>query len=124
MARYRGRVGFVTQIDDQETGNVRDEAMEKVFFGKVLEHSRRWQGSDTVTDDLQLGCQIAITGNDFAFRYASAICYCEYMGGFWKVTGIKIKRPEIILTLGGVYNGKRQADPPGGAEKVRTQGLL
>ena len=124
MAKFHGRVGFVTHIDDQETGVVREEAMEKTYFGKVLEHSRRWQGSDMVTDDLQLGNQISITGNDYAFRYASAIAYCEYMGCFWKVTGIKVKRPEIILTLGGVYNGKRQACPPGGAEEVCPQSLL
>ena len=60
-----------------------------------------------VTDDLVLGNRIAITANDFAYKFASAICYCEYLGGLWKVTGIQIKRPEIILTLGGVYNGER-----------------
>ena len=124
MARYKGRVGFVIPIDDQFTGIVHDDAVEKIFFGKVLEHSRKWQTSDTVTDDLHLGNQIAITGNDYAFKYASAIRYCEYMGGFWKVTDMKIKGREIILTLGGVYNGKRQADPPGGAEEVRPKGLL
>ena len=107
MARYHGRVGFVTYTDDQETGIVQEKAVEKTFFGRVTEHSRRWQTSDMATDDLQLSNQIAITGNDFAFEHASAICYCEFMGQLWKVTGIRVQRPEIILTLGGVYNGKR-----------------
>ena len=114
MARFKGIVGFLVPIDNQETGIVGEEAMEKIFYGRVIEHSRRWQSSDMVTDDLQLGNQIAIVGNDYAFNHATAIKYCEFMGGFWSVTGIRIKHPEIILTLGGVYNGKRQAGSPGG----------
>lgn len=106
MARYHGKVGFLIPIDNQETGIVEDKVVEKTFFGRVLEHSRRWVSSDMVTDDLQLGNQIAITASDYAFKHASAICYCSYMGQLWSVTGIRIKHPEIILTLGGVYNGK------------------
>lgn len=107
MAKFHGIVGFVIHIDDQETGIVREEAIERTFYGKVKEHSRRWQSSDMVTDDLQLGNQISITADDYAFHHASAIKYCEFMGCMWTVSGIKVHRPEIDLTLGGVYNGKR-----------------
>ena len=31
------------------------------------------------------------------------------MGANWKVTAIRTKAPEIILTLGGVYNGPVKA---------------
>ena len=110
MARYHGKVGFLIQEDNQETGIVRDVVVEKTFFGKVIEHSRRWQSSDVITDDLLLGNQIAITAYDEAFKHASAIKYCEFMGNLWNVTSIKIKRPEIILTLGGVYNGQRPSN--------------
>lgn len=115
MARFHGKVGFTVFVDDQTTGIAGEEVVEKTFFGRVQEHSRRWQSSDMVTDDLLLGNRIAITANDFAYEHASAICYCEWMGGLWKVTGIQVKRPEIILTLGGVYNGKRPIDAPSGS---------
>lgn len=111
MARFHGKVGFLIPIDNQETGVAEDRVVEKTYFGRVEEHSRRWQSSDMVTDDLQLGNRIAIVANDFAYRFASAICYCEWMGGLWKVDGIRVRRPEIILTLGGVYNGERPAGP-------------
>lgn len=110
MARFHGKVGFLISTDDQTTGIAEEQVVEKTFFGTVQEHSRRWQSSDMVTDDLQLGNRIAITADDFAYKHASAICYCEWMGQLWKVTGVQIRRPRIILTLGGVYNGKsRQA---------------
>lgn len=105
MARFHDAVGFRISIDNQETGIADDLVVERTYFGKVLEHTRRWQTSDTVTDDLTLGNQIAITANDYAFQHASAICYVRFMGGLWRVTGVKVKGPELILTLGGVYNG-------------------
>lgn len=105
MARFHGAVGFVIPIDDQETGVIRDQVVEKTYFGRVIEHNRRWQTSDTVTDDLTIANQIAITATDYAFRYASAIGYVCYMQNRWKVTNVRVKGPELILTLGGVYNG-------------------
>lgn len=105
MARFHGAVGFRISVDNQETGITEDLVVERTYFGKVLEHTRRWQTSDSVTSDLTLGNQIAITANDYAFKHASAICYVQYMNGLWNVTSVKVKGPELILTMGGVYNG-------------------
>lgn len=113
MARFHGKVGFLIVTDDQTTGIVDERVVEKTFFGTVQEHRRSWQASDVVTDDLQLGNQISITANDFAYEHATAICYCEFMGQLWKVTSIRVARPRIILTLGGVYNGERPYEPAG-----------
>ena len=106
MARYHGKVGFLIPKDNQETGIAEPEVVEKPFFGTVLEHVRRWETTEHINDNLTVANQIAITADDFAFKYASSIAYVEYMGGLWKVTSIRVKRPRIILTLGGVWNGQ------------------
>ena len=124
MARYHGRVGFLIPFDNQETGIADEKVVEKTFYGRVIEHQRKWQTSDVVTDDLRLGNQIAIVANDEAYQFATAIRYCEYMGGLWTVTGISVKRPEIILTLGGVYNGKRPAGASGKASCPCSQSVV
>lgn len=105
MARFHGRVGFYIEEDDQETGIPKRKVVEKPYYGRVLEHTRKWQTSDTVTEDLTFGNQIAIVANDYAFRNATAITHVEYMGSKWQVRSMRVKPPEIILTLGGVYNG-------------------
>lgn len=112
MARYHGRVGFLITCDDQETGIATEKAVEKPFYGTVHEHVRRWEDSGSLNDDLKLGNQISIVATDFAFRHASAIAYAEYMGQKWKVTSMRLKPPQIILTLGGIWNG-RQAGASG-----------
>lgn len=114
MARFHGAVGFRIPVDNQETGITEDLVVERTYFGKVLEHTRRWQTSDMVTSDLTLGNQIAITANDYAFNHASAISYVRYMGGLWSVTSVRVKGPELVLTLGGVYNGPATNRAPEG----------
>lgn len=124
MAKFHGRVGFLVPIDDQVTGIAGNRVIEKPFYGKIVSHKRDWQRSDMVTDDLRLDNQIVIVGNDFAFKFATAIKYCEFMGGFWNVTGISIKVPEITLTLGGVYNGERPTGAPGTVARACSEGMV
>ena len=106
MAKFHDKVGFLIPMDDQRTGVAFNRPVERSYYGKVLEHSRRWETSDSsVNDNLTISNQIAITANDYAFKYASAIAYVRWMGGYWKVSSLRVKPPEIILTLGGVWNG-------------------
>lgn len=105
MARYHGRVGFLIPEDNQETGIAKERAVEKPFFGTVREHTRRWETTDGKNDDLTISNQIAIVANDYAYKYASSIAYATFMGQRWKVNSIQLKPPQIILTLGGIWNG-------------------
>ena len=107
MARYHGKVGFLVCEDDQETGMATERAVEKPFFGTVMEHTRRWSENDHLNDDLSLGNQISIVATDYAFKHSSAIAYATFMGQKWKVTSMRIKPPQIILTLGGIWNGSK-----------------
>lgn len=105
MARFHDRVGFLIPEENQQTGMAFNRAVERPYYGRVIEHTRRWEMSEHVNDDLSISNQIAITANDYAFKYMSSIAYIKFMGGYWKVTSIRVKAPEIILTLGGVWNG-------------------
>ena len=109
MARFHDKVGFMIGQDNQETGKYEYQAVEKPYYGRILEHTRRWESADSVHDDLTVANQIAITANDYAFKHASSITYVHWMHGLWKVTSIRVKTPEIILTLGGVWNGPTAA---------------
>lgn len=105
MARFHGKVGFLISSDNQDTGIATPEAVERTFYGRVIEHIRRWESADKINDDLSVSNQIAIVANDWAFKYASSIAYVKWMSGYWKVTSMRVKHPELILTLGGVWNG-------------------
>lgn len=105
MARFHDKVGFLIPLDNQQTGMVSNRVVERSYYGRVLEHTRRWEQSEHVNDDLTVSNQIAITANDYAFKHMSCIAYVHWMGGYWKVSSIRVKHPEIVLSLGGVWNG-------------------
>lgn len=117
MARYHDKVGFIVHDDNQLTGKVTVRAVERPYYGRILEHTRRWESTEHLNDDLTVANQIAIIANDYAFEHLSAIAYAHWMHGYWKVTSIRIKGPEIILTLGGVWNG-----PTGAAAETAETG--
>lgn len=105
MARFHDKVGFLIPMDNQITGISEPVPVEKPYYGRILEHSRRWDSSDSTNDDLTITNQISITANDYAFKYLSSIAYVRWKKGCWKVSSIRVKGPEIVLTLGGVWNG-------------------
>ena len=105
MARYHDKVGFLIFEDDQTTGIASSTVVERPYYGEVLDHTRRWDSTEHINDDLVLSNQIAITANDYAYAHMSSIAYAKWMGQNWKVTSIRVKKPKIVLTLGGVWNG-------------------
>lgn len=109
MARFHDKVGFLVPRDNQETGIAETVPVERPYYGRILEHSRRWDSSESINDDLVISNQIAITANDYAFQCLSSIAYVHWKHGYWKVTSIRVKGPEIVLTLGGVWNGPTAA---------------
>ena len=122
MARFHDKVGFLIPEDNQRTGMATNRPVERSYYGRVIEHTRRWEQSDHVNDDLSISNQIAIIANDYAFKHMSAIAYVRWMGSYWKVTSMRVKAPEIILTLGGVWNGPTQ--PTATAFEACAEGVV
>lgn len=106
---FHDKVGFLLYDDNVQTGISKKVPVEKPYYGTVLEHSRRWSPNDHPNDDLTLSNQIKITANDYAFKHMRYIAYVHYMGGYWKVDSIRVQSPNIILSIGGVWNGPTAA---------------
>lgn len=106
---FHDKVGFLLYDDNVQTGISKKVPVEKPYYGTVLEHSRRWSPNDHPNDDLTLANQIKITANGYAFKHIRYIAYVHYMGGYWKVDSIRVQSPNIILSIGGVWNGPTAA---------------
>ncbi|MBR3750065.1 MAG: hypothetical protein IKN28_09350, partial [Firmicutes bacterium] len=63
MARYHDKVGFIVHDDNQLTGKVTVRAVERPYYGRILEHTRRWESTEHLNDDLTVANQIAIIAN-------------------------------------------------------------
>ena len=109
MNRFSGKVGFVTpQKSETNRGIVKEIAIERTYYGDIVDTKARWSGSqDGVNDNVALSCKISIIADPFAYQHIPNIKYVEYMGALWKVTDITIQSPRLILSVGGVWNGAR-----------------
>ena len=103
MDKYYGIIGYVDFVETAPDV-AREVVTERKAVGDVLKNTRRWQGSDTLNDNLVINNRISILADPYAYQNYHAIRYCVWMGTKWKVTNVEVAYPRLILDLGGVYN--------------------
>lgn len=104
MARFYDKVGY--GIPGEFVGGVwADSITERDHYGEVLDMTKSFEPSEKVNDDFRLQNRISIVADAFAVENFSTIKYVLWMGERWTVSSVRVDRPRIILSLGGVYHG-------------------
>ena len=111
MAKFFGELGYGESVEKGTTGVYEDVIVEKSYYGDVIRNSRRLVEGDKVNDDISLGNSISIMADEYANEHFHAIRYAKWAGSRWEVTSVEVRRPRLILELGGVYNGP-EVEPP------------
>lgn len=106
MARFFGKVGYAVEEEKRPGVWINNQIREVDYIGDVVNVRYKHNTSDKITDDLGVTDEISILADEFAFEHCSNIKYVWYIGARWKVTSVKVRRPRIILQLGGIYNGE------------------
>ena len=107
MAKFCGVIGFAV-TEETRPGIWSNVITERKYYGDVLSNTRRLQTIDQLNDDINVSNRISIVADAFANENFHSMRFVEYMGTVWKVSNVEVQRPRLILTLGGIYNGKRQ----------------
>ena len=64
-----------------------------------------WEpGNDKVNNDIELGNNFSIIADPYAYENFHSIVYITYMGVKWKVSGVEVLYPRLLLSVGGRYN--------------------
>lgn len=110
MAKFYGAVGYVETV---ETGldiftNV---PVERMYRGDIEENGRRLENGEGVNDDVTITNRVSIVADAYAYQHMHALRYVKWMGVAWKAVSVNAKRPRLIITLGGVYNGEIAGNP-------------
>lgn len=104
--KWCGVIGYV-DTKETEPGVWKEIATERKYCGEVIKDFRRLQSSANVNDDINISNQISIIADPYATNNFHSIRYLVFKGVAWKVTDIDVQFPRLLLTLGGVYNGKQ-----------------
>lgn len=103
--RYSGAIGFVTTT--KKNGIVKESTFERKYKGDILRANRGTNSAtDQVNDDVTISNQLSILCDPFIRENLYAIKYATWYGNKWKISSVDIQYPRLILTLGGLYNGK------------------
>lgn len=103
--KFYGPVGFVEKVE-KRPGVYTQEPVEYSYAGDILRRSLRYQGeASTVNDAITPSQQISILADPYARNHVGSMKYVKWMGTAWKVSGVEVQYPRLILTLGGPYNG-------------------
>lgn len=105
MAKFAGKLGFAYP-EETAPGVWVDTIEEKPYRGDVTRNYYKWQEGDKVNSDFSISNAISIVADEFAYNHLAFIKYVYWMGARWRVQGVEVQRPRLILTLGGVYNGE------------------
>ena len=108
MTTGYGKIGYVETVETSP-GVWSEVVTERTYYGDIERNTiRRNAPSDSTNDDLTVNSQLSIIADPFAYQKFGYIAYAEFMGTMVKVTSVDPTRfPRLILTLGGVYNGKQ-----------------
>lgn len=60
-----------------------------------------------MNDDINVSNEISILADPYANQNFHAMRYVEFMGAKWKISGVEVQYPRLILSVGGVYNGEQ-----------------
>ena len=105
MAKYYGVIGYAEAVETAP-GVWKEQITERNYYGDVIRNARRLQTADKLNDDINVNNELSIVADPYAINNFHAMRYAEFMGAKWKISNVEVKYPRLILTLGGLYNGK------------------
>ena len=106
MAKYFGKIGYAEQVETAP-GVWEEQITERQYYGDVVRNIRKLESSGDINDNINVSMEISIVADPYAIQNFHAMRYVEFMGSLWKITGVEVNYPRLILSIEGVYNGQQ-----------------
>jgi len=105
MTKFHGVVGFVKTEESASPGIFKEIVAERLYIGDIIREVNHLRDNKKINPDLDVNHRVSIVADAYAEASASHIRYVIFQGTKWCVTAFEVKRPRLILSLGGLYNG-------------------
>ena len=106
MAKFYGVIGYVT-TNETEPGIWSQVVTERKYFGDIFKRSKSWQNNQKVNDDISVNVELSVVADSYLYSHIHNIRFAVYNDTAWEVTTVEPQPPRLILSLGGIYNGRR-----------------
>lgn len=108
MAKWFGRIGYVIERETKP-GVWREETDIRSYYGDIIQMNRRTDSSEYLNDNINISNRFSIIADPFAIQNSQYMKFLEFMDVNWKITSVEMQYPRLIISVGGIYNGKDQA---------------
>lgn len=103
--RFYGAVGYATS-QEVTPGVWKDVITEINYQGDVFRDSRRLESSaETLNNNISVENSFSILADAYALENFLDMRYIVWQGHRWTVATVEDRRPRLILTIGGLWNG-------------------
>ena len=103
MAKYYGAIGY-SETAETAPGVWEETITERNYYGDVIKNTSKWMSGENLNDNLAINNQFSIVSDPYAYQNFHKMRYIKWMGGLWKITGVEVQSPRLILSIGGLYN--------------------
>lgn len=105
MVKFAGLVGYGSQV---ETSPGIWELSEKTSLmkGELIRQNADIQDSGKINGDISLGHRVSLISDAYAIDNYYNMKWVAVDGIKWIVSSVEIQHPRLIVSLGGLWNGK------------------
>lgn len=106
--RFYGAVGYGVSTETSP-GVWEDVITEVSYYGDITRQARSQEPPSQVppATNINLGTNnlISFVADDQAYANFTNMRYAVWQGSKWQIVNVEDRRPRLILTLGGLWNG-------------------
>lgn len=104
MAKFYGTIGYAIS-EESVPGVWTHDVVERTYTGDIVKNVRGWRSNENINPDFTLSDMISIITDEFSINNLHKMKYVDWRGAKWQIESVKIERPRMVLTLGGLYSG-------------------
>lgn len=105
MPRCSGVIGYAL-AEETQPGVWTEDVIEKKYYGDIVRDNRKVIDQGVINGSFNINNNISVISNKFMLDNMAFMRYISFANSKWKINSVDIKPPRIIITLGGLYNGK------------------
>lgn len=103
--KFCGIIGFATTVETRPSiwG---ESIVKRRYFGDITKNFSKRQNDAKVNSDINISNEISIIADPFAHENFQHMRFVEFMGSKWTIESVEVQSPRLILSIGGLYNGR------------------
>lgn len=107
--KWFGQIAFAVQ-DETSPGVTEDLLIIRSYYGDVIKVNKSDENNQ-ITLNFKVRNRISVLADPFAMNTFHSIAYITFMGAKWRVSGVEVQYPRLLIDLGDVY--KEEAEEEG-----------